>query len=339
MLPTKRILKMHTDCRIVARVCFRFALSAIAITCQLTGVSGGAQLAADDVFRGDISGRTLQASEYFVYEPVNNGPKPAAPLIATPEPSETFSIVGLILDEQASDQERTEAINQHPELAADIITAMVSDLEPGTQQESSRIPWIWKVAVNVVEQDDPELIARVLDVSLPQDNEPLAPWQAVVVGGGIVNGLSQQGAWPADKINEIVAEDALLQQRWERAIRLSSGLIEDRSYPAGTRYDALRIVAMQPWQNGGPTLTAMMQSNVEPELQLGAVSGAIDSPHPESGRVLIQSMDALTPANRQLAIGGLFRTRQRVRLLRNALRERRISANWLTPEQLRTLQR
>ena len=40
----------------------------------------------------------------------------------------------------------------------------------------------------------------LLDASLPKRGEPLRDWQAVVVGGGAVNGISLEGGWPARRV-------------------------------------------------------------------------------------------------------------------------------------------
>lgn len=44
----------------------------------------------------------------------------------------------------------------------------------------------------------------------------------------------------------MLAGDAKLRQKWEKLIFASKAMAEDEKVKTGTRYDALRIVALEP---------------------------------------------------------------------------------------------
>src|SRR6185436_8638196 len=98
---------------------------------------------------------------------------------------------------------------------------------PGTPQEYDRIPWIWRVAIACGKRNDAGQIKAVLEASLPHEGEPLRDWQAVVIGGGIINGLSERGLWPGDRVAEILGKDDLLLKRWNTALDFASAMADD----------------------------------------------------------------------------------------------------------------
>jgi len=71
-----------------------------------------------------------------------------------------------------------------------------------TPREYERIPDIWRPAIAAGKRNDAAELKRLLDLSLPKADEPLRHWQAVVIGGGIINGLSMEGVWPGRRITE-----------------------------------------------------------------------------------------------------------------------------------------
>ncbi len=75
--------------------------------------------------------------------------------------------------------------------------------------------------------EGPELL-EILDVSLPKTSEPLRDWQAVVVGGGIVNGISQVGVWPRERLDRLIAGNESLSARWDHTIAQSSKMARQR---------------------------------------------------------------------------------------------------------------
>lgn len=210
------------------------------------------------------------------------------------------------------------AAEQIAELAKGIVDA---------KTEYERIPAIWRVAIAAGKRNDPKELRDVLRVSLPGGKDPLRDWQAVVIGGGVINGVSQTGAWPAQRLAELIDD----KPRWEAALKQAVAMADDAKVPAGTRYDALRMVALADWEVAEPVLTKYLAKGTNAELQMGAVSGLADVDTPKAAELLWKSLGDLTPANRALAIDGLLRTPERAKLLKD------VQADWLTDEQRKRL--
>ena len=103
-------------------------------------------------------------------------------------------------------EERDAAVKVHYMLAPELLREMVRTMPVGTTEEYRRIPWIWRVAIHAGRGNDTDRIRHLLDLSLPQPGEPLREWQAVVVGGVLINGLSQINVWPNERLREIARE-------------------------------------------------------------------------------------------------------------------------------------
>src|SRR6185503_6649176 len=180
-------------------------------------------------------------------------------------------------------------------------------------------------------RNEPTQIKRVLEISLPTQENPLRDWQAVVIGGGIINGLSQRGLWPAKSLESILAEDSSLLKRWQRALDLAAAMSDDPKVPTGTRYDALRMLGMEPWEKGGPQLVRFLSRDTNAELQMGAVSALGDLSSPQATAALVAALEDLKGNNRQLALDALLRDDLRAQ----ALLDRAAARGW-TPEALGT---
>jgi putative heme-binding domain-containing protein len=178
---------------------------------------------------------------------------------------------------------------------------------PATPQESERIPAIWQVAIAAGRANQTAELHALLERALPRANEALQPWQAVVVGGGLVNGLTQIGVWPRERLHEAIDADTALTARLQRAIELAAIMAHDESVLAGTRYDALRMLGISTWENHGADLVRYLAPDADPELQMGAVSGLGDLADPRAGDALRAALDGLTPAHRALAQEALQR--------------------------------
>ena len=215
------------------------------------------------------------------------------------------------------------------------IEQLTRDLPPGPV-EYQRIPEIWRVSVAAGRRNDADELRRVIDISLPKGDEPLRDWQAVVIGGGVINGISDLGIYPGPRIVEIIGEDEQLQQRWRRAIELSAVMADDETVPPPTRYDALRMLGVLPWDEAGEHLVRYL-SHENAELQMGAVSGLVDIDSPRATAALIGAMAKLTEANRKLALDGLLRDAARVTALLDALEAKRVDRAVLAPEQVKRL--
>lgn len=221
-------------------------------------------------------------------------------------------IAPFLLDESQSVQRRQQVIDQRPGMGPAIIGLLAKDLRVAdVSREYVHIPWIWRVAIAVGKRNDGGEIRDLLEISCPRDGQPLRHWQAVVIGGGIINGLSQIGAWPDERISEILTGAPEIAERWPRTLELSFEMADDISVKSGTRYDAIRMLALADHNRSLPHLLKFLAAGTDSELQMGAVSGLSDVRSSDSTQALIDALEHLTGRNRELAIQALARTNAR----------------------------
>ena len=261
--------------------------------------------------------------------PPGQTPNWPAPVAAAPPGREILlrdaaSIARYLLDSTQSESAREAAIRANPQFAADFIVEMTQHLQPGSPAEYERIPWIWRVAIACGKRNEPIQMKRVLDVSLPAEGDPLRDWQAVVIGGGIINGLSQRDLWPAHVLGAIFAGDPSLLKRWKSALDLAAPMSDNPKIPTGTRYDALRMLGMEPWEKRGAQLVRYLAEDANAELQMGAVSALADLPAPQATAALVAALDHLKGNNRELALDALLRDDFRM----EALLDRAAAQGW-----------
>jgi hypothetical protein len=242
-----------------------------------------------------------------------------------------------ILDDNLATEKREELIKVHGDKSAALIGAMAKGLGSDSKEEYRRIPSIWQVAVAAGKRCDDKEMARILDVSMPKAGERLTDWQAVVVGGGIVNGITLAGKWPHEVLRTIVHGDASLNSRVHPLLEAASKMADDESVPTGTRYDALRIIAMSGWEHAGSQLEKYLAKGTHAELQQGGVSGMADVPGPQATASLIKHFAGLETANKEFAVGGLLRSEERQLALLKAVGEKRLPADVLSDAQLSAL--
>jgi putative heme-binding domain-containing protein len=229
--------------------------------------------------------------------------------------------------------------NPEPNDAASAIAKLLDLSAIGTPQEYERIPAIWKEAIAAGKRNDAAELKRILELSLPNPGEPLRHWQAVVIGGGVINGLSLENVWPRTRVGELIQGDTTLAGRWSRVIDLAAVMADDESVPTGTRYDALRILGADRYERRGNQLAKYLSPATHPELQMGAVSGLADMEAADAVNVLIQSVGGLTTENQELAIGGLLRTEQRAAELLKAIERGAVSRSAVKPAHLDALRK
>ncbi|MDB5390387.1 MAG: Neutral/alkaline non-lysosomal ceramidase, partial [Planctomycetaceae bacterium] len=242
-------------------------------------------------------------------------------------------LVAQILNDKLPQEKRQALITQNPKLAAELIAGLTADLTPGTPQEYQRIPWIWRVAIAAGKRNQIPEIRRILEVCMPQPNQPLHDWQAVVIGGGIINGISLEGSWPLPRMAEILRDQAGLDVRWIRTLEEAARMVDNDKVHNGTRYDALRIVALNRWERCGTQLEKYLAEGANAELQMGAVSGLADVDHAAATRLLMNALPHLVPGNRKLAVDALLRNSERQRALIEALENGSAKTAWLNSEQ------
>ncbi|SIN82553.1 hypothetical protein SAMN05444166_1126 [Singulisphaera sp. GP187] len=247
------------------------------------------------------------------------------------------AIARKILDDSLPQAEREALVAQHPETSAELIVAMVEDLTPGTDEEYRRIPWIWRVAIAGGRRNDVKELAQLLDASLPAPSARLDDWRAVVIGGGLINGVSLEDVWPAVRFEQVLAGRPDLMPRWREAIKLASVMADDDKIKTGTRYDALRMLGVEPWDRSGAQLFRYLVKGVHPELQQGGVSGLADVPTPCAGPALLSGMNHYSPHVQNFALDALLRDEGRVSALLDAVAEGRLAKSKLGAKRIATL--
>ncbi len=221
--------------------------------------------------------------------------------------------------------------DEKPEAAAAILK-LLDGLAVDTPAEYDRIPGIWRSAIDAGKRNDAEELRELLEISVPQLDQPARHWQVVVIGGGITNGLSQQGIWPRRRIVELIRNDPSMIDRCERMLTLSTAMADDTSVRSGTRYDALRILGADTFERSGERLKKYL-ADEDAELQMGAISGLSDMEHPAAAAAILASFVHYDDASRQLAIDALLRTDDRRAMLQKAVENGDVPAAALTAKQ------
>lgn len=242
-----------------------------------------------------------------------------------------------LLDDSIPQKEREQLLAQSLHDPAGLIRELLSGLSAGDlKDEYRRIPWIWRVSIAAAKANKTEDLQSLLEFSLPQAGSSLQEWQAVVIGGGIINGITQVGIWPHERIAEVMGNNVTLKARWNHALEQAAEMSDDESVKAGTRYDALRMIAMKGWSGAGAQLEKYATS-ANQELQMGAVSGLADIPDPPATAALISALPHLTARNRALALEGLVRSENRIRNMLNACVDGSLSADLIDDATKETL--
>ncbi len=243
---------------------------------------------------------------------------------------DSAAVLGELFDESKSAAEREKVIATHAGKAGEIVAAMTKGLPDTTSEEEYRkIPWIWRVSIAAGKRNDAKELKNLLDVSLPKANEPLRDWQAVVIGGGIINGISLNGGWPAERLAEIIGKDRDLKARWDRQLGQAAEMVDNEKVRSGTRYDALRVVPMNSWEKSREQLLKYLAKDTPQELQQGAVSGLVDVKHDDATAALIGALNYLPAHNLDFALDGLMRTPQRTIALLEAVASKQVKGETL----------
>jgi len=239
-------------------------------------------------------------------------------------------IAARILDDTENKDARMNLIKSNVGRAAELVIAMTKDLPFDESEEYRRIPWIWNLAIAAGKQNDTQVLRELLRASLPLPGQPLRDWQAVVIGGGVINGLSQTGHWPRARLKEIMKNEADLLTRWQRCLDLAGKMADDERVRNGTRYDALRIIPLDPTQLHLDQLRKHLSKDVDGELQMGAVSGLSDVDLPVVTTWFNEKIIDFNATNRRLAIEALGRNDERLSGLLDAIDGKRIDKSELS---------
>ena len=217
----------------------------------------------------------------------------------------------VLLSHRVSDEMKTTVCGQWKSHADQVLKILVADLPIGdTEEEYRRIPWIWKLSIDATrnEEQSPGMVVKLLELATPARAEPLRDWQAVVIGGAVINGLSLNGRWPNEELNRILQNVPQTKTRFDRAIQLAVAMGLDPNIRTGTRYDAIRMVALRPVEESLPWIQSFLKPKTDDELQMGAVSALSDIQDNRIVEPLLKSLGTLSEENRKLAIDALHRT-------------------------------
>ncbi|MEX2174545.1 MAG: hypothetical protein WD872_09295 [Pirellulaceae bacterium] len=255
-----------------------------------------------------------------------------------PAPSNPAELSRRILDDALPADERQQLASDSADQAAEIVAALIADLPADDpREEYRRIPWIWRVSVAAGKQNQEAPLRKLLAVSLPRPGEGLRDWQAVVIGGGIVGGISLSGDWPRQRIEKLLAGDEALRRRWQQSITAAAAMADNEQVKAGTRYDALRMIALDPTDKHLAQLAKYLGKDANAELQMGAVSGLADVDDPRPGQLLADAMPSLTTKNRGLAVDALLRSPARTESLLGLIESGKLDSKTLSAEQRKKL--
>ena len=232
-----------------------------------------------------------------------------------------------LLNSNIEEKIRLDLIDEYPCLSSEILTELIRDLESETREETKRIPWIFRVTVAAGERNTDSELLEILEISLPKPGEKLLNWQTVVLGGGIVNGISRQGIWPKSRIHDILQADHILSERWKYAIEESYQIAADPEVPNPWRYDALRILAMDSPEKSIPELQSYLDPDLDDHLNMGAISGLSDIQSTVVTDLLLSGLPHFSDRNRNLVLEAMLRTDRRIAVL-----FKKISSNELTIE-------
>ena len=246
------------------------------------------------------------------------------------DPGHAEGIARILLDPKEKEERKNRLITRNLPMAAELISEMTMDMPKGETEEYRRIPMIWRVAIHAGKSANKAVIGDILGVALPQKDQPLRDWQAVVIGGGIINGLTQANQWPAEWIDLLLKPNGELRGRYQRALELASIMADNEKVNKGTRYDALRMIPMEGLKKRGAQLRKFLAPGTDDELVMGAVSGLGDIPDPEIGPILVEVLGRLNSENRELAMGALVRTESNAGNLLSALEKGQAKPEWLS---------
>ncbi|QDT90386.1 PVC-type heme-binding CxxCH protein [Gimesia algae] len=212
------------------------------------------------------------------------------------------------------------------------IKALMAEVKVGTPDEYRNIPEIWRTAIAVGKRNQADELCGLLEASLPKRDGPLECWQAVVIGGGVINGITIAGDWPRGKIESLLKDRPELTVRWKQALQRAVKMADEPDVKGGTRYDALRMVAMLDYEICRKQLKRYLNDSSHSELQMGAVSGIGDIDEPAATEDLIEALPVLTARNQKIATQALIRIDSRAIALLKAIQQQRRLATLIDAE-------
>lgn len=190
--------------------------------------------------------------------------------------------------------------------------------------EYQEIPAIFHTTLAAGGRNDADEITAILRFVVPLSSEPLQDWETVALTG-VVKGISESDVWPKKRLASVLSEDQKLQRRWNRTLELAFEKAEDTNVRSGTRYDAIRLLALSQWEAAKPVLSKYIQPNSQIDLIHGSIDGLADSPHPEAAVILCMAYNELPERLKGFAQRGLLRVDGNKQYLLTAIDEGLIS--------------
>lgn len=274
---------------------------------------------------GEMRGALADLRAVVLTEP--GGAPPALAPGDSVQPQSPGELVRALVAKGGDNAVIRKLVEDRGDWAADMIQDMTNSLAPG-QAEYRMIPHIWRVAIAQGKKGDPKTVLSILRVSLPEAEADMRDWQAVVLGGGLINGSTLAGRWPHQEYQALLARDPGLRPRWTRAIGLAFAMADNPKVPTGTRYDALRMAALGDRSLALALLARHLRPGTDDELVMGAASGLGDMAPSEDAAVsalLLEALPRLNETNLGMALGALVRTPGRSLALLEAVRSGKVA--------------
>src|SRR5262249_57855100 len=105
------------------------------------------------------------------------------------------------------------------------------------------------------------------------------------------------------RVKELLKDYSDLRRRWNQALEQATSMADDAKVPTGTRYDALRMIALSGWEKRGAQLTKYLAKGTHDELMQGAISGLSDVDSPQVAGALIGGLGDYSKGNRKVSWG------------------------------------
>jgi putative membrane-bound dehydrogenase-like protein len=260
----------------------------------------------------------------------------AARLGGMEAPAAVEALGDLLFDPANDDWVRAAAVLGAPEQAHRVLARLAGRIGASAPDASRMLPHVWRLAATVGTRNDAGQVRHALDLVLPRPGVPMAEWQMVALGGGVVDGVGKKTATPGRRLRELA--DA---ERLALAVEEAARMAENPKVVDGTRYDALLVLGVDASGRHSEVLRKYLSPRHSPELQSGAILGtSFVEEGPGAARLLLEHWASYAAAQREGVLDGLMRRPDRVAVLLEALEQKRVLLSELgdgRKEQLRRL--
>ncbi|MCA9261916.1 MAG: c-type cytochrome, partial [Planctomycetales bacterium] len=317
--------------------------SYVALTVDGLGYSGILQAeTANSVTLVDQQGKPqvlLRADlETFANTGVSLMPEGLERSLTPNDVADLTAYLGRFQPSASGDSASSAATRRYRSQAARAIADLATQIADGVKQEYDAIPMIWESAIAAGRRNDDQELAEVIDLAIPSVNASVADWQFVALGGGVVNGLSEVGATPTLRVRVLFELSGRSAAEWNAVLEQAVACADATSVPMGTRYDAVRLLAVANWETHARHAVKYLTPDFDPELQLGAAQTLADHPSPQAVHHLFAALSRLSPPIQRQVVASLLRTSDRAQLLAAAIADGNVDRQSLTAEEQDRLQ-